>query len=586
MDSINGRTIGVPDRKRFGSIEIGEKPRPRRKSIASALLIGAGLFSHPSRGATIVVDPSVKYQKFEGFGTSLCWWSELAGGWSAANRNKLIGAIVDPDTGLGYGCFRYNIGGGDQPGHTHLVGERAVPGFKPTEAGDYDWTADPNQRNILLGIAARDSGAIFEAFSNSPPWWMTISGCSSGNTNGEDNLKPAYFTNFAGYLADVVAHYKTAWGITFRTVEPFNEPSAGWWKALGSQEGCGFASQQSKMVVELGKQLVAKGLFPATEVSASDENSIATAVSSAKAYDDSALSFMSQINSHSYAGLSSRTTLDSIALARGKNLWQSESGPLNKGSDTSDITMWMSNVIIQDLRDMKPDAWIDWQVSDPSANWCTIQTTQSSQSFKYTGRYYMHAAFSRFIRPGSQIISSSDPNSVAALVPSNGNLVVVLRNAASASASYTVDLSKFGSIGSAATVYRFSLPGSLVKQADIAIANKQFAFTAPAQTLTTLVIPGGTTSLHGSGVRGASGTTGLRFRQIAHEEIAIDLVSRSPCDVEVFDGRGTRVALLRKSGGSSSETVDLRPLGLKSGVYSVEVRQDGHTISGNIAITR
>jgi hypothetical protein len=553
--------------------------------MASAILTMVGLLLLPSSGATIVVDPGVKYQKFEGFGTSLCWWAELAGGWSAANRNQLIGALVDPDTGLGYNCFRYNIGGGDQPGHTHLVGERAVPGFKVTETGAYDWTADQNQRNILLGIASRDDSAIFEAFSNSPPWWMTVSGCASGNTNGEDNLKSTYFTKFAEYLADVAGHYKNSWGVTFRTVEPFNEPSAGWWKANGTQEGCGFKSNQSAMVKELGKQLVAKGLFPATKVSAADESSIASAVSSAKGWDDSAFSFLSQINTHSYAGWTSRATLDSIALARGKNLWMSESGPLNKGSDKSDITMWMSNVIIQDLRNMKPNAWIDWQVSDPAGDWMTIQTIQSSQSFTYTGRYYMHAAFSRFIRPGSRIISSSDTNSVAALAP-NGNLVVVLRNAATASASYTVDLSKFASIGNAATVYRFSLPGSLAKQPDLAISNKQISFDAPAQTITTLVIPGGTTAISGSTVQSIPGKTGLRVRQAGGEGLSLDLVSRSFYEVELFDGRGRRVAKVRKSAAGQSEAVDLRSWNLKNGVYSVEFRQDGLVASGKIAITR
>jgi O-glycosyl hydrolase len=555
-------------------------------AMVPAILALLGFVPIPSSGATIVVDPGTKYQKFEGFGTSLCWWAVLAGAWSEANRNRLIGALVDPDTGLGYNCFRYNIGGGDQPSHTHLAGERAVPGFKATEAGAYDWTADQNQRNILLGIAARDSGAIFEAFSNSPPWWMTASGCVSGNTNGEDNLKSAYFTKFAEYLADVASHYKSAWGITFRTVEPFNEPSAGWWKANGGQEGCGFKSNQSKMVKELGKQLVTKGLYPATKVSAADESSIASAVASVKGYDDSAFSFLSQINTHSYDGWSSRAILDSIALYRKKNLWMSESGPLNKGSDASDITMWMSNVIIQDLRDMKPNAWIDWQVSDPSGNWCTIQTTQASQSFKYTGRYYMHAAFSRFIRPGSQIIASSDANSVAALVPANGNLVVVVRNAGTSNASYTVDLSKFASIGTTAAVYRFSLPGSLAKQADIAISNKQFSFTAPSTTITTLVIPGGTTAISGSALRSVGGDARVRVRQIGGDALVLDLATRTPFEVGLFDSRGTRVATMRRSGQDLFETLDLRSIGLENGLYSVVVRQDGLSAYGNIVVAR
>jgi O-glycosyl hydrolase len=346
----------------------------------------------PSSSLTVTIDPSIKYQHFEGWGTSLCWWAVQAGKWNEKNREALIGAIVDPDTGLGYNCFRYNIGGGDQPGHSHLSEARAVPGFKPSENGLYDWTADQNQRNILLGIASRGTNQIFEAFSNSPPWWMTVSGCVSGNSNGADNLKPAYFPAFAEYLTTIVKQYRDTWGITFRTIEPFNEPSSGYWKTNGGQEGCGFKNRQSQMVKELGKQLVAKGLYPQTSVSAADETSLEHTITALRSYDDSAFSFLSQINSHSYSGWKFRKAVDSLAKARGKILWQSESGPLEKGTDPSDITMWMSHVIIQDLRVMKANAWIDWQVGDPVGDWMTIQLDHTRQTFKYTKRYYLNFA--------------------------------------------------------------------------------------------------------------------------------------------------------------------------------------------------
>jgi O-glycosyl hydrolase len=445
---------------------------------------------------TITVDPAIKYQRFEGWGTSLCWWAEQAGKWSEKNRTALIGVIVDPDTGLGYNCFRYNIGGGDQPGHTHLSQERAVPGFKTSENGTYDWTADPNQRNLLLGIASRGKNLIFEAFSNSPPWWMTISGCASGNTNGADNLKPAYFTAFAEYLATVVKHYKDSWGITFRTVEPFNEPSSGYWKINGGQEGCGFKSRQSQMVKELGKQLVSKGLFPQTSISAADETSMEHTITAFKSYDDSAFSFISQINTHSYSGWKFRKSVDSLAKAHKKILWQSESGPIDKSdTDPSDIAMWMSNVIIQDLRTMKANAWVDWQVGDPVGNWMTIQLDHSRETFTYTKRYYMHAAFSRFIRPGSQIINSSDTNSIAALDSTTGNLTIVLRNNADSDTKYSIDLSRFKSIGTSAKVYRFTLPGSLKQETDISVSNKLISFTAPKLTITSCIIPTSSTSI-------------------------------------------------------------------------------------------
>jgi hypothetical protein len=107
----------------------------------------------------------------------------------------------------------------------------------------------------------------------------------------------------------------------------------------------------------------------------------------------------------------------------------------------------------------------------------------------------MHAAFSRFIRPGSQIIYSSDTNSVAALVPSTGNLVIVLRNNANSNTPYTIDLSRCTTLGTSAEIYRFSLPGKLSRLDDIPINDKKLSFNAPAQTITTCVIPGSTTAI-------------------------------------------------------------------------------------------
>ena len=439
----------------------------------------------------VVVDPGKKYQVFEGWGTSLCWWAVKAGAWSEANRSKLIGAIADPDTGLGYTIFRYNIGGGDQPGHDHLTkgdGGGKVPGYKPTEKGDYDWTADPYQRAIALELAKRVKDPIFEAFSNSPPWWMTKSGCVSGSSDGSDNLKEDYFDDFADYLSEVALHFKTEWGLTFRTVEPFNEPSAGWWKSNGGQEGCGFKNNQSRMIVELGKALQKKGLFPETSVSAADETSIKQAHDQLGNYTAEALSYLGQVNTHSYSDGSYRKQLFNRAFGLNKRLWQSETGPLSKSGDEH-IALWMANVIIQDLRDMHAEAWVDWQIGDPAENWRSLALNHSKQTFTPNARYYMHAAFSRYIRPGSRIIDSDNGNTLAALTP-DGALVLVVRNSGSSDVKYEFDLGEFVKIGTSAKVVRFELPGSLTKQSDIAVSGKALSMTAKANTITTMVIDG------------------------------------------------------------------------------------------------
>ena len=51
-------------------------------------------------------------------------------------------------------------------------------------AWNYDWEADKNQVAVLKAVAkASGNDFIAEAFSNSPPYFMTVSGCSSGNTD-------------------------------------------------------------------------------------------------------------------------------------------------------------------------------------------------------------------------------------------------------------------------------------------------------------------------------------------------------------------------------------------------------------------
>jgi O-glycosyl hydrolase len=247
------------------------------------------------------------------------------------------------------------------------------------------------------------------------------------------------------------------------------------------------------MVKLLGKSLVQKGLFPETSVSAADENAIDAAVSGIKTYDDSALSYVTQINTHGYAGRSTAnfTAFANVAASKNKIPWMSESGPLN-GTGGQDIAMFMAQNIIQDLRLMKVCAWIDWQSYAGGGTWETIRVDKTSMAIIPARRCYMQAAFGRFIRPGSRIIQTSDSNTLAALVPRTGNLAIIVRNGLSKSVDYTVDLSKVSRLPAAAHAFQFLVSDykKLSKLPDIAITNKQFALTAPAQSVTSCVVPG------------------------------------------------------------------------------------------------
>jgi len=440
-------------------------------------------------GTTLVkVDALTKHQTFEGWGTSLAWWAYQVGGWSSSKRNQLVDLIVDPVAGLGYNVFRYNIGGGEAPGHSHMEANRQMPGFQ-SSSGTWDWNADARQTSVLTRILSSGKDVLIEAFSNSPPYWMTKSGCASGNTDGSNNLKDDSYSAFADYLTEVTKYYRDTLGITFRTLEPMNEPNANWWKSQGGQEGCHFSSANQQQIIKaVSSALTAKGIAD-THISASDENSMDDAYSIISGYDAATLAAMAQMNVHSYAG-SKRTQLRSLATSKGKRLWQSESGPLSVDlASNTDAAIFMAGRIIQDLRELAPEAWIEWQVVDPSPNWTNFTVNDSQQSWTPVKRFYMQAGFSRYIRPGATFVGIDNADMVAAVSADGAIVTIVSRNGdKTASKSFTFDLTSLASIGAKVEVYRTSASEDLVHLSPIAVQNSSFSAALPAYSVTTFVI--------------------------------------------------------------------------------------------------
>lgn len=437
----------------------------------------------------VEVDVKSLHQTFEGWGTSLCWWANHVGGWSESARNAVVNAVVDPVLGLGYNIFRYNIGGGENPSHSHMQQYRDMPGFL-TADGEWTWDADANQRAILLAINDLGSDLIFEAFSNSPPYWMTKSGCASGHSSGAENLNEDAYDAFADYLTEVVKHYRDEYGVGFRTLEPLNEPDSDWWKSNGSQEGCHFSpSNQERIIAAVAQQLTAKGLNE-THVSASDENSMDDALRNLGAYSPATLDVVTQFNVHSYAG-SRRTELRALANQLGKRLWQSESGPLGQNiSDDTDAALFMAERIITDLRDLRAEAWLDWQAGDPGRSWASFTLNDEQQTHSPIKRFYMHAGFSRYIRPGATFVAVNDTNMVAALSKDSQYLTIVARNGdRNATQHFTFDVTSLPNVGESVSAYRVSKTEDLVPLEPIPVDGYSFVATLSPYSVTTFVVP-------------------------------------------------------------------------------------------------
>jgi O-glycosyl hydrolase len=456
---------------------------------------------------TVTVNPTLRYQTTEGWGTSLCWWGNVVGGWSEPNRNALIDLLFDPSSGLGLNVVRYNIGGGDAPDHEHMNYGKEMPGFKPTETGDYDWTADANQRQILEEARSRIDPGLFiaEAFSNSPPYWMTASGCASGGGAG-NNLGGDYFDDFADYLSEVVRHMRDTADIAFRTLEPFNEPNGAWWGALGRQEGCHFdRAAQATLLGQLATSLAAKGLE--VRLAAPDESSFDETVDSYHAYDAATQSLVYQLNTHAYSG-SRRSELNALALRDGKKLWASEVDGSGAAApfdvyphNHEDVVpgLDLANRILRDLRELRPDAWVFWQAVESeqaqtsvNKNWGLIHADFQNGTEQYfvTKKFHVMAQFTRAIRPGYVMIDVDQPAAVAFLGEATGTLAIVQRHAATSGAVYAYDLSGFTVLPAEASLYRTSATENYLYLGEVTLTDRQLVAPIEAQSITTFVLGG------------------------------------------------------------------------------------------------
>ena len=376
-------------------------------------------------------------------------------------------------------------------------------------AWNYDWDADHNQMAILKA-ASEASGEDFiaEAFSNSPPYFMTVSGCCTGNTDAsKDNLRADSYKAFAAYMADVIVHWAEN-GVIFQSATAMNEPFTNYWGAYSwKQEGCHFdqGNSESKIIVEFKKALEqkkadassddAKSMIDNIILSGTDETDIDIAISSYQKLSTAAKKAISRIDTHTYGG-SKRAELRELAEKEGKNLWMSEiDGNVTAGTDAGEMSaaLGFAQRIMLDMNGLKSSAWIMWDAIDvhidaddpwdlddmqdlmtatrPSYDdskepqyfdrnggyWGIAFCNHDTKEIILTKKYDAYGQFSRYIRPGYTIMGTSDAaNTLVAYDPEGKKAVIVAVNTAGTDKTWKFDLSRFAQMGSTVKAYRTS----------------------------------------------------------------------------------------------------------------------------------
>ena len=462
----------------------------RLRSIVILLIC---LLTTSLQAANYSIDTRQVRQHWDGWGVSLCWWAAQCGKWDDEKIDEIVEWLVSPD-GLNYSHFRYNIGGGEDPQNRHCTlhhmaqgkGLRAeMEGFKDFSGDQYHWERDSAQRKILLKIREKRPDAVFEAFNNSCPYYMTWSGCVAGNKDGgKDNLRPEYYEEFAHYLVDVCKHYKEAYGIEFKTLEPFNESLTSYWYQGGSQEGCHFDAQsQIRFLRVLAPILQQSGL--STILSASDETSVAHSIQAFEAYRDAdVLPLIGQWNTHTYEGNNEqRIHLSSLAREAGKPLWMSETGSGGKGIEGN---LKMTQRLLDDIRYLRPEAWFDWQyMEERSDQWCTIRGSFTGQTYEKVKNYYVRQQITRFTGRGYDIVESDNPQSLAAVNATRDTLVLVLLGGETETKH---DILIQGSKIKVKKAYRTSATEDMAKiKKGIRVKGHTLSVVLPKQSITTII---------------------------------------------------------------------------------------------------
>jgi len=337
------------------------------------------------------------------WGTSLCWWANIE---YPENVKKDLVELLFGKSGLQLDIVRYNLGGGSNPDKTvkqnfRLGGD--MPCIKKRD-GDFDLSNDSLQLSML--DAAVNSGVDkVELFSNSPPWWMTKSGVTNGSNKSFDcNLKKKSLDEYTTFLSDSYNLLKKKYPVV--SIDPFNEPSNPFWGPEVSQEGCYFDYfTRWKLLRLLKSKNKDKGIF----IAGVDEFSAGFALFW---YIFSPRSLIDRINIHGYRLTYKNITFyfDDLNIWKRllrwltkKPIWMSEYG--YGCPDTIRDSLPFARKIFNDLRLLKPVAWIYWQAVEDinGSNWGLLQIDFNNPSvINIKKQYYIFKHFTRHIKNGDK----------------------------------------------------------------------------------------------------------------------------------------------------------------------------------------
>ena len=372
----------------------------------------------------IIIDPSVKFQRIEGFGTSGAWWGPRVGTWDRAQREHILKLLYDQENGAGLTIHRYHVGAGG--GDELLEDWRRAPCLE-VAPGVYDAKRDPA---ILIAREAVAAGARqVAAFACSPPGRLTVSGKVVADEGQKRcNLAPENYQAYSDYLCDIVALLRNE-GLPIIKFSPVNEPQWAW----DNRNGEGVHFKPDELVAFLNVFVETATLrMPDVPLEVFDSGAWGeTAEYLGPILDDQILSrAIESYSVHSYWA----TDVDRHKFMRWVREHQFDE-PLHMSewcemiwgrSPGMESACELAKTVISDLTICHVRSWCSWLgVSPFDFRDALITVDESGDTIETNKRLWALANFSRFIRPGwHRIEATTDTLSVVAAQDPNASTIV------------------------------------------------------------------------------------------------------------------------------------------------------------------
>ena len=376
---------------------------------------------------TIVVDPTLTYQRMQGFGGAITDSSAtVLYRLSPAARAATMRSLFDPVTGDGLDYLRQPIGASDFVATADYTYDDLPAG--QTDYAQQHFSIAHDQAQILpLLRQAKALNPHLQIIASpwSPPAWMKTSGSLIGGRLIDD---PRIYRSYALYLLKFVQAYK-ANGVRVDAITVQNEPQN---RTPSGYPGTDMPSaQEEKVISDLGPMLRAAGLR--TQIFAYDHNwtehpnDVAATppdeTADINAYPQNVLNsaaakYVAGVAYHCYFGdPSAMTTLHNQfpdkAIYFTECSGSQSADPANTFSDT--LKWHARNLIIGSPRNWA-ETVINWNLAlDPSGGphvggcaTCTpIVTVGPGDTVTRNAEYYTLGHLARFVQPGAVRIAST-----------------------------------------------------------------------------------------------------------------------------------------------------------------------------------